>query len=103
MTEDRNEKNHWYAMSFDYCNANSNGVCMIAISIREKDMITWPHILQAKQMILPSVPPQNVVLIACTYLGHMSQNEFEGTTDGEDVGSEAGEGEEGSGEGEATS
>jgi hypothetical protein len=70
-------KFHYYALSFSYATEKDNGMAMICIGAGNKEPITWPMIQDAKEKAAPSIPKNNMVLVAATYLGYMTTKQFE--------------------------
>lgn len=69
-------KLHWYCISFSYNNGNEDGECCTYNGYTRKDHFPKAAINEAKEQAHPGCYPNRMVLIGITYLGYMTQKEF---------------------------
>jgi len=68
-------KRHWYAISFLYGESSSHTYSSGCVSLMKKDKLS---INTLKAIKSACNVPENAVIIAVSYLGHMTEKEFNG-------------------------
>lgn len=71
-------KMHWYCFSFAYSSGSTAGHACSYQGFEHQGNFTHSCIQAVKAHALPTCPKSHMVLVAITYLGYMTAEEFNG-------------------------